>query len=213
MEITPRVAMEVASHEGVVRQAYKDSVGVWTWSVGLTSATGHNVRRYIDNPQPLEKCLSIFVWALNNYAEAVRAEFEGHVMSEAQFAAALSFHWNTGAIRSASWCDYWKAGNMAEARERFMQWRKPSEIIPRRTAEAKLLFDGVWSSDGKMTEYTRLTSNHTPVWSSAQRVEIDDTLQRLLGSTEPEAPTDPLAEIAAIRAALNRLEAQLGETA
>jgi len=43
------VAMEVASHEAIIRQAYKDSEGVWIWSVGLTSATGHVVERYIGN--------------------------------------------------------------------------------------------------------------------------------------------------------------------
>lgn len=40
MKITARVALELASHEGLVRQAYKDSVGVWTWSIGITSASG-----------------------------------------------------------------------------------------------------------------------------------------------------------------------------
>ncbi|MFQ6554109.1 lysozyme [Aestuariibius insulae] len=181
MELTFRTATEVAFHEGLVRQAYKDSVGVWTWSVGLTSQTGHNVRRYIDNPQPLRRCLEVFAWALDNYAEAVRAEFKGHDLTEAQFAAALSFHWNTGSIRSASWPDHWKAGKIAQARESFMLWNKPAEIIERREAEADLFFDGIWAGDGTMTEYTRLTARHTPVWSSAQRITIEPILRALLG--------------------------------
>ena len=51
--ITYKTALEIASHEALIRQAYKDSVGVWTWSVGLTSATGHDVLRYKANPNPL----------------------------------------------------------------------------------------------------------------------------------------------------------------
>lgn len=44
------VALEIASHAAIVPQAYKGNVNVWTWSVGLTSATGHLVERHIDKP-------------------------------------------------------------------------------------------------------------------------------------------------------------------
>lgn len=187
MEVDYDVALEIASHEAVIRQAYKDSVGVWTWSVGLTNATGHNVERYIDNPQTLERCLSVYAWALNNYAEAVRAEFKGHDLTKAQFAGALSFHWNTGAIRSATWPDLWKSGQMDKARASFLSWRKPPEIIPRREKEAALFFDGVWSNDGTMTEYTRLTSRHTPVWGSARKINVERELRAAFGEiVEPE---------------------------
>ena len=33
-DITHRVTLEVVTHEGLVPEAYKDSVGVWTWSLG-----------------------------------------------------------------------------------------------------------------------------------------------------------------------------------
>jgi len=183
MKITPRVAMEVAAHEGLVRQAYKDSVGVWTWSVGITSASGHSVERYIGKPQPLETCLSIWIWVLEKYADDVRTVLPG--LSEAQFAAALSFHYNTGAISRAGWVKKWKAGDVAGARKSFMDWRKPPEIIPRRQKERDLFFSGMWSSDGTMTEYTRLTKNHTPVWSSAKKIDVSAALVRLLNPTEP----------------------------
>ncbi len=168
--ITPRTALEIASHEAVIRQAYKDSVGVWTWSVGLTNASGHNVERYIDNPQPMQKCIEVFQWALERYADDVR-EALGDDLTEEQFAAALSFHWNTGAIGRASWVDHFNAGNIEAAKNAFMAWRKPPEIIPRRQAECDLFFDGTWSNKGTLPEYTRLRSNYTPDWSS--RVERD----------------------------------------
>lgn len=186
--LTPRVAMEVAAHEGLVRQAYKDSVGVWTWSVGITSASGHNVARYIGNPQTLEKCLEVWVWALERYADDVREAFAGHDLTEAQFAAALSFHYNTGAIKRASWVRKWKAGDVVGARKSFMDWRKPASIMDRRRKERDLFFSGTWSSDGKMTEYTRVRPNGTPDWGSAKRVDVRDALEGLLGEKASEPP-------------------------
>lgn len=200
MELTYRIAMEIASHEAVIRRAYKDSVGVWTWSVGLTNATGHDVVRYIDNPQPLARCLEVYVWALNNYADAVRAEFRGLDLTEAQFGGALSFHWNTGAIRSASWPDLWKSGRTSAARASFLSWRKPPEIIGRREKEAALFFDGEWSGDGTMTEYTRLTASHSPDWSSARRIDVEDVLRGLM-----DAPPPASAALAAARDKLARI--------
>ena len=185
MKITTRVALEIATHEAIIRQAYKDSVGVWTWSVGLTSATGHDVERYIDNPQPIRKCLEVWLWAMENYADDVREVFAGHDLTEAQFAAALSFHWNTGAIKRASWVKHWKAGKVAKARSAFMSWRKPAAIIPRREAERDLFFDGVWSNNGSMTEYTRLTSRHKPDWGSGKRIDVSGNISAIL---MPERP-------------------------
>lgn len=213
MKITPRVALEVAHHEGLVRQAYLDSVGVWTWSVGITSASGHQVERYIDNPQPLRHCLEIWLWLLERYAEDVRAAFPGG-LTEAQFAAALSFHWNTGAIGRASWVRHWNAGDMTLARKRFLDWRRPPEIMGRRRAEADLLFRGSWSGDGSMTEYTRLQGSYTPDWSSARRIDVRETVERILqgaperlgeGRERPPAPPRRRGWLAALLAWLRRV--------
>nr|CAD6413084.1 lysozyme [Rhizobium sp. Q54] len=172
MKITYRVALELASHEGLVRQAYKDSVGVWTWSIGITSASGHSVERYIGNPQPMSRCLEVYVWALEKYAADVRRAFAAKPLTETQFAAALSFHYNTGAIGKASWVKRWLAGDVAGAKKSFMDWSKPAEIIPRRKKERDLFFDGKWSNDGMVTEYTRVKAGGQIDWSSAKRVSI-----------------------------------------
>jgi GH24 family phage-related lysozyme (muramidase) len=95
------VAMEVACHEALIRQTYKDSKGILTWCVGMTSATGHKVDRYIGRPASLQHCMNLCAWALTNYAEQVREVFKAHPLTKAQFAAAVSFHWNTGAIKRA----------------------------------------------------------------------------------------------------------------
>jgi len=203
------VALEVASHEAIIRQTYRDSKGVWTWSVGLTSATGHNVKRYIDNPQSLQKCLDVYVWALKRYAKQVDKAFAGVKLTKAQYAAAVSFHWNTGGIQRASWVRHFKAGNIAAARKAFMFWRKPPAIIGRRTKERDLFFHGKWSNDGRMTEFTRLKTNHTPLWSSGRRINVTKEMRLALGSKSTIQPQTMTRLIPVLFAALAAIAAFL----
>jgi lysozyme len=175
------VALELISHEAIVQEAYKDSVGVWTWSVGITDKSGHSVMRYKDNPQPVERCLEVYLRLLREkYIPSVVKAFEGFVLTEAQFAAALSFHYNTGAISRASWVTKVKTGDIAGAKKAFMEWRKPPEIVERRGKERDLFFDGKWSSDGKATVYQVSKPSYSPKWSSARRVDVTADLDRLM---------------------------------
>ncbi|MFC6487378.1 lysozyme [Nitratireductor sp. GCM10026969] len=185
MRVDFDVAMEVAAHEALVRQAYRDSARVLTWCIGMTNATGHRVERYIGKPQSLQHCMDIYVWALTNYAEQVREVFKDHPLTQAQFAAAVSFHWNTGAIRRASWVRHFKAGDMAKARKTFMDWRKPPEIMERRRKERDLFFDGIWSNNGTMLEYTRVHGNLSPDWSSGRVINVEQELRAAFLKTEP----------------------------
>lgn len=192
IEVDYDVALEIASHEALIRQAYKDSVGVWTWCVGMTSATGHNVERYIGKPQSVAYCMKLYAWALGNYAVGVRKAFAGHKLTKEEFTGALSFHWNTGAVGKASWVALWKAGDVAGARQAIMNWRSPPEIEGRRKAERALFFDGKWSNTGTMTEYTRLTSKSTPVWKSAIKIDVRVPLKAAFGVTvTPTLDTAP----------------------
>lgn len=179
--LTPRVALELISHEAIVPEAYKDSVGVWTWGVGVTNASGHEVHpRYKDKPQLIARCLQVYIWLLQTkYIPAVEKAFSGCQLTEAQFAAAVSFHYNTGAIATADWVDEWKAGNPA-ARTSFMRWRKPPEIIPRREKERDLFFDGKWSNDGKATVIPVKKPSYTPNFAAAKRVDVSAILKELI---------------------------------
>lgn len=179
--ITKNVALEIISHEAIVREAYLDSKNIWTWGIGITNASGHKVHpRYKDNSQPLEKCIEIFEWVLRTkYAPAVDAAFEGTTLSESQFAAALSFHYNTGRIKSATWVKNFNAGKNELAFKNIMNWKSPPEIIPRREKERDLFFKGEWSNDGTSTEYSVSKPSYKPDWSSAQHVDITDALNDL----------------------------------
>lgn len=185
-----QTATELAYHEACIRQAYWDAAGgVWTWSVGLTSATGHDVRRYVDNPQPMRRCMEIFVWALQNYAKQVTLAFGGYPLTQQQFDGAVSYHWNTGAIAKAEWVDALIAGRETTARKLLERSRiaaAPKVLEARRKMEAALIFDGVYANDGTIVEYTRLTSKHTPVWASAVRVNVKaDLLYAFAAQAEP----------------------------
>lgn len=186
-------ALEVCTHEAIIRRAYKDSKGIWTWSAGITDSSSHGVKHYINNPQTMERCLEVYIWLLDRYADDVKLAFAGHKLTKAQFVAALSFRWNTGKINKATWVTQWKSGRVKAARRSFMAWKIPSEIIERRKDERDLFFDGKWSNDGKATEFTRLRFNSSPDWSSAKRVDIKPALKAIFDINN-QVPT-PISEV------------------
>lgn len=183
-KITSKIAGELIQHEGLVREAYKDSVGVWTWSIGVTSSSGHKVYpRYKDNPQTVKRCFEVYEWLLRTkYLPDVQEAFDGRTLTESQLGSALSFHYNTGGIKRASWVKLWLQGDIAGARKAFMNWRKPPEIIPRREKERDLFFDGTWTLTWKATEYQVNKPSYTPNWASATQIEIKDVLEDLFGA-------------------------------
>jgi hypothetical protein len=79
---------------------------------------------------------------------------------------------------------HFKAGNMAAAKKAFLSWVTPPEIKGRREKERDLFFDGKWSNNGTMTEYTRLTAKMTPAWSSAARINVAKELKAAFAKVE-----------------------------
>jgi lysozyme len=190
--LTPRIALEIVAHEGIVREAYRDSTGVWTWSVGITNVSGHTVYpRYKDQPQPLEHCIGVFKWLLETrYLPAVLAAFGRHDPSEAELAAALSFHWNTGAIGRASWLRMLVEGNVAGARTAIMDWSHPASLTARRRREQALFFDGRWTNDGTALVYGVSKPSYRP--AGARKVDIRAAISAAFAdaavATQPAAP-------------------------
>lgn len=176
--LTKKAMIEIVSHEGIVLEAYKDSKGIWTWGIGVTNASGHHVDRYKDNPQSIAKVVEIYKWLLETkYLPPVLKAFKGIKLSESQLAAAVSFHYNTGAIETAAWVRSFKEGKISKARKEFLQWKRPPEIFDRRKKECALFFDGLWSSSGLVTVYTKVNKpSYTPNWKSAKRIDITKEL-------------------------------------
>ncbi|MEP2558364.1 MAG: hypothetical protein ABJH63_13020, partial [Rhizobiaceae bacterium] len=137
--------------------------------------------RYVDRPQTLRWCLEMYLRLLReNYAPAVLAAFAGSELEEHEFGAALSFHYNTGAIGSATWLEQWRGGEFEAAQESFMNWRRPEQIIPRREKERNLFFNGVWSNDGTAMELAVEKPSYLPDPTGQRPVDVSSILEELL---------------------------------
>lgn len=158
MELTPKIVAYIASEEGLCKEAYKDGGGVWTWALGVTNASGHEVYpRYKDKPQDLAHCFDVSVWLLKEkYLPAiVRASPS---LNEAQLAAALSFHWNTG-----------RYPKYADDFSRSTEIRNKGALDKRRAREQALFYKGVWPSL-KCPIYP-VSKKYSPVFNKATVVD------------------------------------------
>jgi len=187
--LTVKMVLELITHEGIVLETYKDSVGVLTWGVGVTNASGHNVDRYIRKPSTLYRALEVSIWLMeNSYLPDVIEEFgeDWLRMPENMKAAALSFHWNTGGIKRARWVEKFRAeGATAEVREAWDKgWRQPEG---RQQAELRLFFDGRWSHDGYATVY-EVNSKMQPYVANKPRVFIEDLVKEIMGVGDAAPP-------------------------
>lgn len=182
---------ELLSHEAIVLMPYKDSVGVWTIYGGHTAAAGSPVPAKMPKgvAQPIEKGLAVFERDLAKYEARVRKAFTAK-LSQAQFDAAVSFDYNTGAIDKATWVKRFNAGDELGAREAFMWYRKPAAIVPRREREFALFFESEYSGDGKVSVYTA-TKAGAVEWSKGKRVDLARVAD---WAAEPEAAPDAYAD-------------------
>lgn len=154
MKTSPLGLAFLKAHEGVVLRAYRDVVGVWTIGAGLTAASGVVT--------PKAGMVITAAEADRLLAEALTAKYEPSVAvamtrkvgttyvppKPHEFDAAVSFHWNTGAIRTAGWVKDWVAGAAAfVVRQKLGLWNKGGgKVLPglvrRRAEEADILLEG-----------------------------------------------------------------------
>lgn len=182
LALTPRVVAYALSEEALVLEAYKDSVGVWTWAGGVTDASGHTVYpRYLDKPQPIERCLEVTIWLMREkYLPAVQRTFAASNLTEAQLAAALSFHWNTGAILRARWVAAWLRGNTAEARDLLLQWTSGGLLTARRLRERELFFAGTWPDDMDCMVLPVKKPAYTPWWRKGVKMDLLPMIEQVM---------------------------------
>ena len=189
----------LALHEGIVPAPYRDSVGVWTYGIGHTLGAG-----YPDPEKMLRGMPSSLDAALRDVFDLFRrdvAKYEAAVnravkvpVTQAQFDALVSFHYNTGAIGRASLVKRLNAGDLAGAAAGFMAWKKPPEIIERRKAEQALFAKGVYPK-GLVTVW-QVSGAGRVIWKPARRLDMQQVLDLLRGKSEtlilekpPKRPT------------------------
>lgn len=139
----PRQSMSAIGLETLIGRearklkAYLDSVGVYTIGIGHTAAAGAPIP-YRCLTITREECDAIFARDIIQYEDAVRRALKVQV-ADHQFDALTSICYNigTGGLAGSSFIKLINAGaSSAQIRAAILAWKKPSEIIPRRTAEA-----------------------------------------------------------------------------
>ncbi|MCV9940894.1 lysozyme [Boseaceae bacterium BT-24-1] len=155
MKVSDKGLIEIVCSEGIVPYPYLDSVGVWTYGIGHTKGAGApdpaTMKRGIATP--LKDCIELFRKDLVKYENAVLKAVKVP-LKQHEFDALVHWHYNTGAIATATLTKRLNAGNRKAAADQFLVWNKPAELIPRRQKERKLFLDGVYSNNGKALVYT-----------------------------------------------------------
>ncbi len=155
--------------EGLRISAYKDPKGIWTIGVGHTSMAGPpEVHPGLTVTR--KEALDIFARDLARFEKRVSKKM-GEVPQHV-FDGAVSFDFNTGSIDKATWVNLYNLGKHAQARDHFMYWNKPAEIISRRKREAALIFDGKYATTPLTTPLipTAITAPPGPVAVPAEAV-------------------------------------------
>lgn len=205
----------LALHEGIVPAPYRDSVGVWTYGIGHTLGAGYPDPAKMQRGMPsnldaaLRDVFDLFRRDVAKYEAAVNRAVKVPI-TQAQFDALVSFHYNTGAIGRASFVKRLNAGDEVGAAAGMMAWKKPPEIIERRKAEQALFAKGVYPK-GLVTVW-QVSGAGRVIWKPARRLTKDQVLALLDGpvaaphvretpKTEHEPPvmskTTPVSDISA----------------
>lgn len=186
MKVSAKGIAELISHEAIVTSPYKDSVGVWTIGVGHTKGAGAPDPAKLEKGAalPVAELIDLFRKDLAKYEADVSAAFVRKPTQE-QFDAAVSFHFNTGAIKRATWVKRFNEGNLAGAARGMLDWNKPPEIMGRRKAEEALFRAGVYSNDGHATIYPATVSGAVQ-WSKGRRVKVSDLIEPIAEKAVPQ---------------------------
>lgn len=156
MQTSPKGIAALEEEEGVVLKAYLCPAHHWTIGAGLTAASGV-VKPKAGMVITKDAATYLLSKALRqNYEPTV--EIAMSVVSgskvtrpkQHEFDAGVSFHFNTGAIKRASWVKKWLAdAARRDVRAALLLWTKGGgKVLPglvkRRERESAMLLDGVY---------------------------------------------------------------------
>lgn len=214
MQTSLHGAAFIAAHEGVVPAPYYDVVGVLTYGVGHTKAAGapDPADLAFGMPRDLDAALrdvfALFRRDLAKYEAEVSAAITAP-MAQHEFDAAVSFHFNTGAIARADWVKAFNAGDRGGAGDKIMNWSKPASIIPRREAEQDLFRHGLYGVSGVVV--WGVTGNGRVIWSPERLLSRSELVAMLSPITAPDPTEGAPAGLSGILAAVAAFFASLGD--
>lgn len=176
--------MFLIGNEGIVLSTYLDSKGIPTIGVGHTKAAGGIDPDTFKGTLSMAQAMDLLRQDITKYENDVNGALKVPV-TQAQFDALVSFHYNTGAIRKAELTQSLNEGKRKLAAQQFMNWVKPPEITPRREAERKLFETGVYPTP-LATAYP-VDAKRRVIWGKGTRINI----AALLGNPRPTIPPEP----------------------
>lgn len=202
--------IEIAAHEGIVNMPYRDSRGIWTVGVGHTAGAGAPNPATLPKgkPIPMDEVFEIFARDLAKFERRVNKAVKVPV-AQHEFDALVSFDFNTGGIDRATLVKHLNAGDRDRAATAFMNWRKPPEIIDRRTKEMELFRRGTYSANGEVPVYPADRQGRV-LWRKGRTVNAGTILDRF---DAPDAPLfDPpvLLRIGSTGDAVARVQEKVG---
>jgi lysozyme len=175
VKLSKQGAMELIGHEAIVQTRYRDSKNVWTIGVGHTKAAGEPDPATYTETMPLKEVFKLFQRDMQKYADDVNAALKVPV-SQTEFDALVSFHFNTGGIAKASLTKSINAGDKAKAAKQFLNWKKPPEVLGRRKKEQKLFAEGTYSNSGK-AKLVPADANGKVLWSKGKTIDLAKELE------------------------------------
>jgi lysozyme len=187
MKLSREGAMELIGHEGIVLTRYLDSVGVWTLGLGHTRHAGPPDPETFLGTLTLKESFDLFERDVKRYVDDVNRAVKVKV-TQGQFDAMVSFHFNTGAIGRASFVRALNAGDVSKAAQGIMAWVKPVEVTSRRQKEQRLFLTGKYSNGGMANIYPASASGRVN-FGKPTRVDLRKALA--LPIPQPPPPDIP----------------------
>ena len=201
MKTSTRGLLMLMRHEAIVLSTYEDSVGVATIGVGHTAAAG--------DPKPIPGMTISLAEALELFRKDI-ARYEAGVnravtvpLAPHEFDGLLSFHYNTGAIGTASLVKKLNAGDRQGAADGLRAWNKAGgKVLPgltrRRAEERELFLTGNYGDLATVPVYDRFPGPQRRV-STAGLLDAE--------RTPPASSLD--ARVAALEGRVSAIEAEI----
>ncbi|WID99685.1 lysozyme (plasmid) [Bosea vestrisii] len=161
---------ELIGHEAIVQTRYRDSKGIWTIGVGHTANAGAPDPKTYRGEMSIPEVVELYLDDLKSYIAAVNKAVKVKV-SQTEFDALVSFHFNTGGIAKAALVTSLNAGDRKKAAAEFLNWKKPPEILKRRTKEQTLFATGAYQNGGKANLVPADTTGKVE-WSKGKAIDL-----------------------------------------
>ena len=180
MRISKKGMIELAGHEGICLNKYKDSVGVWTIGIGATRTEIPDIALWPQEKSiTIQEAFDLMQKSIVKYEKGVRRALRVDVPQHT-FDALVSWCYNvgTGWCKKASVIKLLNKGVHHSDRRVYnalMMYKKPKEIIPRRKKEAILLTTGVYSNEGKALLFP-VSKYGKPIYSKGRSIVVSQYL-------------------------------------